>query len=133
MGPWNGLRAVRKIVIDCMNNVHPIYRIKELMIKRELAKDERLKNENWERFLPKYKKKNVHKKASAEKKKKYTPFPPENHFTPSKLDKQLESGEYFLTKAQKKSREQHESAMASADKMEQKRAEREAAYVAPKV
>lgn len=38
LGPYRGLQQVRQIVIDTMENVHPIYNIKALMIKRELAK-----------------------------------------------------------------------------------------------
>ena len=49
------------------------------MIKRELAKDSNLRNESWERFLPKFKSKNLSKRREPMKKrikKDYTPFPP---------------------------------------------------------
>lgn len=49
MGPFQGLKKARRIVEDCMHNVHPIYHIKELMIKRELEKDPELQNANWDR------------------------------------------------------------------------------------
>lgn len=28
MGPYKGLKEVRRIILDCMKNIHPIYRIK---------------------------------------------------------------------------------------------------------
>lgn len=121
---------MRKVVLDCMRNIHPIYHIKTLMIKRELAKDPgkdtsslqvqwsaanvlylvrritrcgilvlaidlcaalllpvslALANENWDRFLPQFKKKNVQRKKPQEVKPKrtYTPFPPAQQ--PSKV------------------------------------------------
>ena len=59
MGPYKGLKEVRKIITDCMANVHPIYHIKELMIRRELAKDPALADQSWDRFLPNYKKRTL--------------------------------------------------------------------------
>ena len=110
MGPFKGLKEVRRIVEDCMNNIHPIYHVKELMIKRELAKNPALANEDWSRFLPQFKKRNVarRKPLRVREKKVYTPFPPAQQ--PRKVDLQIESGEYFLSKQQKEqnSREQKE-------------------------
>ncbi len=104
MGSYKGLKEVRRIVEDCMANIHPIYHIKELMIKRELMKDPELANENWERFLPHFKKRTLSRrkkplKITDKSKKPYTPFPPPQE--KSKIDLQIESGEYFLGKQAK--------------------------------
>jgi ribosomal RNA assembly protein len=108
VGPYKGLQCVRKLVEDTLKNIHPIYNVKALMIKRELMKDPNLKDEDWTRFLPKFENKNLNKNAKKpknkekKKKKEYTPFPPPPQ--ESKVDKMMASGEYFLTDLQKKAK-----------------------------
>lgn len=131
IGPYKGLAAVRKVVTDCLqNNIHPVFNIKRLMIQKELAKNPELADKSWDRFLPKLPKAENRRanktgdsgpkagpstrdsesvtpggkpvtmmKRKPKVKKDYNPFPPEQ--PPSKIDLQLESGEYFLN--QKKS------------------------------
>ncbi|OSC96725.1 hypothetical protein PYCCODRAFT_1378634 [Trametes coccinea BRFM310] len=159
MGPYKGLKEVRRIVLDCMKNIHPIYRIKELMIKRELAKDPALATESWDRFLPKFRKRHlktsektakknerlkeknearaaaglppVEEAAKKEKKEKkvYTPFPPPQQ--PRKVDLQLESGEYFLKAHEKEAREAKKRKEKQEEVTAERRAKRAEAFVAP--
>ena len=107
MGHFKQLKTVRKVVLDTMRNVHPIYNIKELMIKRELMKRPELAEEDWNRFLPKFKKRNVkRKKVVIKPKKEYTPFPPEQLLR--KEDYAMMSGEHFLTKEEKDKKKRDE-------------------------
>ncbi|CUM68374.1 uncharacterized protein PRCAT00006097001 [Priceomyces carsonii] len=132
MGPFKGLKEVRRVVEDCMKNIHPIYYIKELMIKRELAKNPELKNEDWSRFLPMFKKRNVARKkkaANAKEKKVYTPFPPPQ--APRKVDLQIESGEYFLGKREKQRKELQQKRENQEEVSEIRRQERDRAFEAP--
>jgi ribosomal RNA assembly protein len=107
MGHFQDLKTVRRVILDTLRNVHPIYNIKELMIKRELKKRPELAEEDWQRFLPKFKKRNVQrKKVTIKPKKEYTPFPPEQQLR--KEDLQMISGEYFLTKDEKEKKKRDE-------------------------
>ena len=103
MGNYKQLKIVRRIILDCMKNIHPIYHIKELMIKRELMKKPEMANENWDRFLPNYQKHNVKKKKVKKIKKEYNPFP--NEQQPRKIDLLLQSGDYFFDEKNKSKKE----------------------------
>ncbi|PIA25098.1 hypothetical protein AQUCO_12500010v1 [Aquilegia coerulea] len=133
MGSFKGLKQVRRVVEDCMmNKMHPLYHVKELMVKRELAKIPEYAHENWDRFLPKFKKKNVQqKKIKSKEKKPYTPFPPPQQ--PSKIDLQLESGEYFLSDKKKSAKKWEERQEQQSEKAAENKRKREAAFLPPVV
>ncbi|KFP45171.1 KRR1 small subunit processome component, partial [Chlamydotis macqueenii] len=136
LGPFSGLKEVRegrKVVLDTMKNIHPIYNIKTLMIKRELSKDPELRSQSWERFLPKFKRKNLKKRKEPKKKntkKEYTPFPPPQ--PESQIDKELASGEYFLKDRQKKRKRMEEIKAKQADAVKKRQEERNKAFIPPK-
>ena len=135
MGSIHGLKAVRKIVMECMKNIHPIYNIKILMIKKELAADPALKEENWERFLPQFKKKNVARRRApaaadlAAAAAAFTPFPPAQ--LPRKIDAQLESGEYFLSEEEKRNKAKAEKKALAEVKADAKKSKRDSLFQAP--
>ena len=130
MGYFKDLKQVRKIVTETMNNIHPIYNIKELMIKRELAKNPDLAEENWDRFLPKFNKRNVQRKKMKIKKKEYTPFPPEQLLR--KEDYAMFSGEYHLSNDQKQQKVLDEKAKKRDQKVKEKKQEAMKLYEVPK-
>ncbi|PJF16478.1 KRR1 small subunit processome component [Paramicrosporidium saccamoebae] len=132
IGSHKGLKELRRIVTDCMKNIHPIYHIKELMIKRELMKDEKLKFESWDRFLPQFRKLNQKAKPAAKpskEKKPYTPFPPTP--TPRQEDLQMQSGEYFLKPEQKEAKKLAEKKAKQKVRKAEKEVERAKSYIPP--
>nr|QBH74104.1 hiv-1 rev binding protein [Isotomurus palustris] len=132
VGPYKGLQQVRKIAEDAMNNLHPIYHVKTLMIKKELLKDPKLKNENWERFLPKFKSKTLSKRKQPKNKKikkPYTPFPPA--MPDSKVDKELATGDYFLHEKERKMKKYLEKKEKQLEAAKVREVKRNAPFIAP--
>jgi len=132
MGDMKGLKQIRKIVVDCMKNIHPVYHVKTLMIKRELAKDPNLATEDWSRFLPSFKKKSTsarRKPAVVREKKAYTPFPPAQ--TMSKKDLQIESGEYFLNEQQRELAKKTQKKEAAKARAKDRQTSRDSEFEAP--
>ena len=46
MGPMKGIKTARRVIIETLENIHPVYNIKELMIKKELANNPELATED---------------------------------------------------------------------------------------
>lgn len=131
VGPHKGLREVRKIAEDTMRNIHPVYNIKTIMIKHELSKDENLRYESWDRFLPRFKTKNVKRKQQKKRvKKEYTPFPPPQ--PESKVDKELATGEYFLKSKQIHARKKQDRVEKDKKAKEKRQQKRNQAFIPPK-
>ncbi|KAJ4911775.1 RNA-binding KH domain-containing protein [Raphanus sativus] len=131
MGSFKGLKQVRRVVEECLRNeIHPVYQIKNLMMKRELAKDPSLATESWDRFLPTFRKNNVQqKKPKSKEKKTYTPFPPAQ--PQSKIDMQLESGEYFMNENKKSEKKWQEKQEKQTEKSAEKKRKRDESFRPP--
>ncbi|KAK0069819.1 KRR1 small subunit processome component [Biomphalaria pfeifferi] len=132
LGPHKGLKEVRKIVEDCMNNIHPFFTIRTIMEKHDLAKNPEMRNVNWEPYLPQYKSKNISKRKQPLKKrvkKEYTPFPPPQ--PESKIDKELASGEYFLKEHERKQRKAEAKRQQQNKSKQDRQKKRNKSFIAP--
>lgn len=95
IGEPRGLETVRKIATDCMKNIHPVYQLKVLMVKKELEKRPELANEDWDRYLPKFVKLTKQTKRPKIKKEKKDRVELPEYPQDTEIDRQIESGEYF--------------------------------------
>ena len=91
-------------------------------------------NENWDRFLPHFKKRTLSKRrkplrVTDKSKKPYTPFPPPPE--KSKIDLQIESGEYFLGKQAKERADREKREEKQKEKQAQKKTSRHKELVPP--
>lgn len=102
------------------------------MLKRELARNPAMRSENWERFLPKFKKRNVkrRKPKKVTKKAEENVFPPPQQ--PRKVDVELETGEYFLKQTERRQARLEKRLEREAEAATQRRIERERAFEPPK-
>ena len=102
------------------------------MIKRELAKDPKLADQSWDRFLPKLPKKSLSKRRKPHvihDKKNKPLFPPPQQ--PRKIDLQMESGEYFMKGWEKKAKEKEGKEVARMEKKHEREEERKKDFVPP--
>eukprot|EP01097_Dermamoeba_algensis_P004248 TRINITY_DN2807_c0_g1_i1.p3 TRINITY_DN2807_c0_g1~~TRINITY_DN2807_c0_g1_i1.p3 ORF type:complete len:103 (-),score=46.51 TRINITY_DN2807_c0_g1_i1:241-549(-) len=93
------------------------------MIKIELAKDPKLAEESWDRFLPKFHAKKAKKKQlrnlKTKKDKELNPFP--DPITPSKEDLEIETGEYFIKEKERLEKKKKDKIMEKIKEKKEKK------------
>lgn len=129
IGPVKGLKTVRRVVEDCMQNTHPNKQIPRLIVEKYLAENPELANESRHHFLPQYEMRDIQRKKTAKvsKKKKYRPFPLAQQLF--KIDLQIESGGYFLGKQDKESKVRNEKNETQAENSKERERGKETCYV----
>jgi ribosomal RNA assembly protein len=111
VGPIRGLEDVQRVADDAMRNVHPVLHIQRLMVLRDLRRDPAMASEDWDRFLPKFRKTKrpgKQKKVKREQRTGGIPAPPR----PRKEDIEMETGGFWLKregKLRKKARKEVDS------------------------
>lgn len=124
VGGFRGVEEVKSIVVDCMNNIHPVYQIKKLVEKRKLEGDGSKASEDWDRFLPKI------KKSNTKSKKKVVARPTGGMPADAprrKEDVEMETGEYFMNEQDEREQARERAREA---RREKKRREEEK-YIVP--
>jgi len=135
IGPHKGVREAERAVIDTMENKHPVYIIKHMMMKKQLLEKPELKDESWDRFLPQINKssqqqlKKRKKKAEWKNKSEKSLFPPEPK--PSKKDLEIESGAFFLKEPEKKNQKRAEKRKLQEENSKKKQAKKFKSLVPP--
>jgi len=52
IGSYTGINEAKKVILGTITNTHPVFLLKQLMVKKKLGKDEKMVEENWERYIP---------------------------------------------------------------------------------
>jgi len=97
IGPWMKMKLARRIIEECMSNkTHPVYHVKQCMVRNELEKNEEMAEKSWNNYLPQFnskkmKSRKTNKAVKPVVKKVYPPTP-----VSRKVDKELNTGEFFI-------------------------------------
>uniref|UniRef100_M4EIP1 KRR1 small subunit processome component n=1 Tax=Brassica campestris TaxID=3711 RepID=M4EIP1_BRACM len=142
MGSFKGLKQVRRVVEECLRNeIHPVYQIKNLMMRKELAKDPALATESWASNSSIYFKFDSSGRMFSKSSPKARRRSHIQHYLLNRrlarqenlllVDKQLESGEYFMNDQKKADKKWQEKQEKQSEKSAEKKRKRDASFLPP--